>query len=138
MLNNLHQIAKAHIGLKPDNHSAGTVNGDGIDTLGFQHAMVVVNSGLNGSSGTADIKVQESSDDSTYTDITGAAFTQIVEANDNAVYVGGILLNPRKRYIRVVGVFATAACDLGAVVLLSNADDQPVTQENTLAFNVKA
>ncbi len=139
MLNNTQQVVKAHVGIKPDNHSAGTITGTGIDTLNFQHAMIVVHAGTNGSSGTVNVHVEESDSLATgYTDVTGAAFTEITEANDNTVYVGALLLNPRKRYIRVIMVVGTAACDASALVLLGGADDCPVSQVNTLAFNVKS
>jgi len=68
----LHQFLKAVVGLVADNHAAGTVNGPGIDRVGFEEALVVVNSGANGTSGTADVKVQESDDNSTWADVAGA------------------------------------------------------------------
>jgi len=132
----LHQFLKAVVGLVADNHAAGTVNGPGIDRVGFEEALVVVNSGANGTSGTADVKVQESDDNSTWADVAGAAFAQITEANDNTVYVGRLNLVVRKRYLRLVAVVGTAACDLGAVVLLGATRELPAAQVNAVAFSI--
>jgi hypothetical protein len=132
----LHQFLKAVVGLVADNHGAGTVNGPGIDRLGFEEALVVVNSGANGAGGTVNVKVQESDDNSTWADVAGAAFAQITEANDNTVYVGRLNLVSRKRYLRLVAAVGTAACDLGAVVLLGAARELPVSQINGVAFSI--
>jgi len=95
----LHQFLKAVVGIVADNHAAGTVNGAAIDRLGFEEALVVVNAGANGASGTVDIKVQESdtTTDGDFVDVAGAAFTQITEASDNNVYVDRLNLVGRKR-----------------------------------------
>ena len=133
----LHQFLKAVTGIVADNHAAGTVNGPAIDRRGFEEALVVVNSGANGTNGTVDVKVQESdASDSGFADITGAAFAQITEANDNNVYVGRLNLTGRKRYIRVVAAVGTAACDLGVDVILGAARELPVAQVNDAAFSL--
>jgi len=133
----LHQFAKAVVGIAAGSQLATTVTGSAIDRLGFDEALVVVNSGTNGTSGTVDIKVQES-DDSTsgFADIDGAAFAQITEDNDNTIYVGRLDLSGRKRYIQVVAVVDTAACDFGVDVILSGAKQLPVSQVNDVAFSV--
>jgi hypothetical protein len=134
----LHQFLKAVVGLVADNHSADTHKGSAIDRLGFEEALVVVNSGANGASGTVDIKVQESdtTTDGDFADVAGAAFIQITEANDNNVCVGRLNLVGRKRYLRVVAVVGTAACDLGVEVILGAAKEGPVSQVNPAAFSL--
>jgi hypothetical protein len=132
----LHQFLKAVVGLKADNWAAGTQNGTGIDRLGFEEALVILNAGINGTSGTVNAKVQESDDNSTFTDITGAAFAQVTESNDDTIYIGRINLIGRKRYIRCVAVVATAACDLGMEVVLGAAKILPTTPVNAVSFNV--
>lgn len=119
-------------------HAAGTVNGDAVDTAGFKDVKAVVNSGTNVATGTADIKIQESDNGSTgWADITGAAFTQITTANDNAVYTGRVRMTPsRKRYLRAVAVVANAACALSVTFELGDAKQEPVSQANTIAFDV--
>jgi hypothetical protein len=133
----LHQFLKAVTGLVANSHAAGTVNGPAIDRRGFEEALVVVNSGANGTGGTVNIKVQESDvSDSGFADITGAAFVEITEANDETVYVGRLNLVGRKRYLRLVAVVATAACHLGAEVVLGAAKQLPVAQVNDAAFSI--
>jgi hypothetical protein len=133
----LHQFVRAVVGIAAGSHSASTVNGSAIDRLGFDEALVVVNSGTNGTNGTVNIKVQESdASTSGFADIAGAAFAQITEANDNTIYVGRLNLSGRKRYIRVVATVGTAACDFGVDVILSGAKELPVSQVNAVAFSV--
>lgn len=103
--------------LKPDNYAVAadytTHVGTGIDVLGYT-PVVILNSGTNGAGGTVDVKIQESDDDTTYTD-WGTAFTQVTEANDNAIqekeYTG------TKQYIRTVAKVLVAACDFGTTVI---------------------
>ena len=120
--------------VKPDNHSAGTVTGAGVDMKGFGEALVILDSGANGSSGTLDVHVEESDDNSTFVDITGAAFTQVTEANDNAMYAGRIRMTPtRKRYLRAIAVVATAACDAAVSIVRGDAECLPAA---TPAFDI--
>jgi len=79
--------------------------------------------------------VQEATDAAftTPVDIAGAAFTQVTPTNDDAIYVGVINLEKRLRYIRVVGVAATAASIYGASVHLAQAGTKPA---QTPAFAV--
>lgn len=101
-----------------------SLEGTGVDIQGYS-ALVILDSGTNGTNGTVDVKIQESDDDDTYTDWTGGAFTQVTTANDNAVqekqYTG------TKRYIRAVATVGTATCDFGVSVIrqaaTSNEDD---------------
>lgn len=134
----LHEFLKAVVGIASDNHAAGTVNGSAIDRVGFEEALVVVNSGANGTGGTVDIKVQEADTTTSgdFTDVTGANFTQITESNDNNVYAGRLNLIGRKRYLRVVAMVGTAACDLGVDVILGAAKELPVVQVNSAAFSI--
>lgn len=138
MLKTLHQAVKAVVGIVADNHGTGTViSPAAIDTLGFEEFMLIVNSGTNGASGTAAVTVTEcDTSGGTYTPVTGAAITTITEALDNNVYVGHMYLRPRKRYLKVSVVVAVAAVDLGAIVLLSGSDKEPVTQVNDVEFDV--
>ncbi len=118
---------KAVQSLKADNYAVATANGVAVDTTGFDEAMVILDAGTVGASGTVNAKVQESdTSGGTYTDITGAAFTQITASNDDAIYVGRLKLGPgRKAFIRAVAVVGTAACDLGMSVVLGRSWSQP-------------
>jgi len=88
--------------------------GSSVEVMGYT-AVVNLNSGTNGATGTADVKIQESDDNATWTDWTGGAFTQVTTANDNAIqekaYTG------TKRYIRTVAKVLLAACDFGTTVI---------------------
>ena len=114
----------------------GTVNGPGIDTKGYSEAMVVLSTGSFTATGTLDVKVQHSNDDGgsdPYADLTGAAFAQITDSGDLSCKIGRLKLdgNGCKRYIRIVGVVATAAAPYGASVVLGGDQYPPA---NTIAF----
>ena len=97
--------------------------GTGVDVLGHE-AVVNLNSGACGTDGTNDTKIQESDDDSTYTDWTGGAFTQVTEANDNAIQE--IAYTGSKQYIRTASKVLVAACVFGTEVVVNEAtaDDE--------------
>lgn len=101
--------------------------GTGIDVLGYT-ALVVLNSGTNGATGTVDVKIQESNDNITYTDWTGGAFTQVTTANDNAIqekaYTG------TQQYIRTVAKVLLATCEFSTTVIrltATSAEDDLLT-----------
>ena len=95
-----------------DNYT--THAGASVDVLG-KTAIVNLNSGTVGAGGTVDAKIQESNDNTTWTDWTGGAFAQVTAANDNAIqekeYTGTY------RYIRVVAKVTVAACEFGADII---------------------
>lgn len=136
--NSLHQHFEVGGALAGD--ATGASNGVAFDTRGIEEVMVVLSVGDIASSGTLDVKVQEASASSTgpYTDITGASFAQVVAAGANQTYVGRILTNvgTRSRWMRLVGTVGTEALSYGACFLAGAQHDKPVTQENTLAFDI--
>ncbi len=101
--------------------------GTGVSVIGKQ-AIVNLNAGTVGASGTVDAKIQESDDNATWTDWTGGTFTQVTASNDNAIqekaYTG------TKAYIRVVAKVLVAACEFGADVIVNaatTAEDDLIT-----------
>ncbi len=107
--------------------SAYSLVGTGISVLG-KKVIVNLDSGTNGAGGTVDVKIQESDDNTTYTDWATGAFTQVTTANDNAIqekeYTG------TKQYVRVVATVGTATCDFGASMIV----ETPVANdEDTLS-----
>lgn len=121
---------------KPDNWTVAAHNSAAYDAADFRYAVVVLNAGTVGASGTVNCKVQESADGSTgWADVSGAAFTQVTASNDDAAYVGSIRLDHRLRYIRVVMTVAVAACDAGTTILFCNPDDE-ISQTKTYSFEV--
>jgi len=92
--------------------------GTGVDVLG-KLADVIVHHGTNGATGTVDTKIQESDDNSAWSDWTGGAFTQVTTANDNADYkkqYTGV-----KQYIRTASKVLLAACEFGTSILVNAA-----------------
>ena len=70
---------------------AGTTTGTGVDmsaTINIMGREIVGFLSVGAKSGTSptlDVKYQESSDDSTYTDISGAAFTQATDVTNETI-----------------------------------------------------
>ena len=89
-----------------------SLEGASVDVLGYS-VLVNLDAGACGASGTVDVKLQDSDDEITWTDVE--SFTQVTEANDNAIqekaYTGG------RHYLRVVATVATAACEFGVSVI---------------------
>lgn len=85
-----------------------------VDVLGYS-AIVNLESGTNGATGTVDCKIQESDDHTTWTDWTGGAFTQVTTANDNATYEKAY--TGTKQYIRTVAKVLLAACEFGTTII---------------------
>lgn len=103
--------------IAPGDHvvaAAYSLEGTGVDVQGYG-ALVMLDSGTNGTNGTVDVKIQESDDNVTYTDWTGGAFTQVTTSNDNAIQEK--LYTGTKRYIRAVATIGTATCDFGVSVV---------------------
>lgn len=127
---------KVVIGHAPASRGAGTNDTTGIDVRGYKYAQVVLLCGTTSSSGTLDVTVRESdnSDGSSSAAITGATFTQVTPSNDEAVYSGTIYCPPRKRYLVVRAVTATAASVFGTLVILSGKRTEPA--DSTPVFEV--
>lgn len=112
----------------------GTVNGTGVDTAGtgnfFRSAMLLVLAGAV-TDGTHTVTLQESDDNTTFTDVAAAdlqgSLTAVTTANANTVqrqsYLGA------KRYLRakVVTGSATTGGQTTAVILLAQGSGAPVT-----------
>ena len=129
---------KIALGLIADDHQAtGPTNGTGVDTVGFDECVPILNVGTVASTGTLDVHVEESADNVTFADITGAVFDQILAANDNTIYQGRINLRGRLRYIRAVAVGDGAnAAEASVSFALHGAKIRPITPTNTEVFDV--
>ena len=109
-----------------DNYT--THAGTGVDVLGYE-AIVILNSGTNEATGTVDCKIQESDNNSTWTDWNDGAFTQVTTANDNAIqemaYTG------TKQYVRTVAKVLLAACVFGTTIItrtVTSVEDDLLTE----------
>ena len=99
--------------------------GTAADVLGYS-TVVLLESGTNGSNGTVDVKLQESDDNVTFTDVASGAFTQVTTANDNATYEKAY--TGVKHHLRVVCTVAVIACEFGVSIVKS----APTSAEDTL------
>lgn len=79
-----------------------TANGSGVDLQAVKGgAIVIVDSAAGtGTTPTLDLKLQSSPDNSTWTDVSGAAFTQIINAASQQIF--GIDVTKCQRYVRAV------------------------------------
>jgi len=107
--------------------SAYSLIGTSVDVLGYS-TVVLLESGTNGTNGTVDVKLQESDNNTTWTDVTSGAFTQITEGNDNTTYE--LAYTGIKQWLRVVSTVGTAACSFGVSIVKNaptGADDTLIT-----------
>lgn len=81
--------------------AAGATTGTGVDTQGYSEALVLLATG--NMTGTLDVKIQDSADNSAWADVTGAAFAQIPNTGDGTLKQARLKLdgNLVRRYIRV-------------------------------------
>lgn len=140
MISNPKESVKVIHALEAKSYTAAETLSSAIDCKGYRWAMVVVNAGVAAGSAEADVTVLESSDDGdsdAYAAISGAAFTQIVTANDQASYVGILDLRNRERYLKVKNAGdGSNAVLLSANVLLLGSAIQPISQEESVAFDL--
>lgn len=139
----LHQAYK--YGGATSGSAIATVTGPAFDIKGMEEVLAVVNVGVVGA-GTLDVTIEDSANGTTgWSALTGAVFTQIVNADDNKTYVGRIVTNKDnahptqpgpKQFLRFSGVVATAVMGYGAGFIGGGLHDFPVAQDQTVAFNL--
>jgi hypothetical protein len=131
------EFAKACLSLEPKSLSAATTNGTGVDCKDFDEALIVAMYGVAAANAESDITVEESDDNSSFTAITGAAFTQVVTAGDQVLRTGRVDLRKHKRYLRMVnsGDGSNAVLVAGAIVLMSPKTG-PASAETANDFSV--
>jgi len=111
-----------------------------VDTKGFKKCRIVAFIGATDIAMTA-LKVQESDDNSSFADITGATFTTLPSAtNDNTFWAIDINMDgSRKRYLDLVATAGDGAAGtyLAAWAELSGAEEMPnSSSEQGLADHV--
>lgn len=127
-MRSVYDVIKALFTLRPQAATA-SANGSGVDTLGYNSAMLVLEVGtVSGTTPTLDVKLQESVDNSTFTDVTGYTFTQVTASNNSQVMRIDGLGTSRKRYLRAVATIGgtTPSFALAAEILLGRAFKKPV------------
>jgi uncharacterized phiE125 gp8 family phage protein len=92
--------------------------GTAVDVFGKQ-AIVILHAGTCGAGGTVDVKIQESDNGTTWTDVTGGAFAQVTTANDVADFE--LAYTGPRHYIRTVAKVTAAACSFGTSIVANAA-----------------
>lgn len=79
-----------------------TANGTGVDAQALRgRGLVILDSAAGtGTSPTLDLKLQDSADNSSFADITGATFTQVINAASRQTLL--VNLDGARRYLRAV------------------------------------
>lgn len=117
--------------------ASSTTNGSSVDMSGWDGVLFVL--ALGATDGTTDMKAQDSADDSTFADITGASITQVAGTGDDKLYLLDVW-RPSKRYVRpVVTTGAGAGADFEAVIALQyrRTGTTPITQHADVGELVK-
>ena len=121
----------------PQSVAVGTADTGGVDLSKFRRVLFVLDVGVFGASATVDMKLQESTDNSTFTDIAGGAITQLAAAGGNnrlaTLEIRAGQLSAGKRYVRARVTVATAATTLTCLALGGEAVDKPGTPNDVAA-----
>lgn len=105
--------------INPQSQAAATLDGAGVDTSGFNTAQFLISLGVIASGQTFDAKVQESDDNATWSDVTGAAIPQVADTGDDTLFIIELRsLKGRKKFLRVEFVIAGAGATLVAMYVL--------------------
>jgi hypothetical protein len=91
--------------LPAGSRSAGTVNGTGVDIRNYQGFIKVHLNAATGGTGTLDVKIQDSADNSSFADVSGYSFTQVTTTGGNQSI--GVDARLCRRYIRAVSTVGT-------------------------------
>lgn len=87
---------------------------DCVDVVGNMMSAMLTTSAVSGS-GNVTIKLQESADNVTFTDITGATFTAVTAANDLQI----ISFKPVQRYVQAYGTLNSGTSVTCQVTLIA-------------------
>ena len=120
----------AYQAVDPADLGDGATNGQSVDMSGFNAIEYMLSVGAQGAGGTIDMKLQDSADNSSFADVSGAALTQIADTGDNKIYILSCW-RPTRRYVRpVVTVAGTGVAVIAGVIGFRHgvAGLKPVTQ----------
>lgn len=125
-MRDLYSNIKTVLALSPAVQAA-TINGNGIDTYGFNRAAFAVTTGAIVGSGVFALTVQESDDNSTFTDVAAASIDGTLPTSMAADTVYKVGCRGFKRYVRIV-VTKTSGTSIaaGAVAILGQPNTRPV------------
>lgn len=128
-MDSLYDNVKVLASLVPATRTA-SANGTGVDTLGYNEGVAVILAGdidLANADETYAFKVQESDDNSSFSDVSGAT-TTVTADNDVKLIRLTDLNTSKKRYLRVVATLGgtTPSWPGSAVILLGSPTSGPV------------
>ena len=112
--------ATVAVALAPVSKTAGTTTSAAVSMLGFGGGALLVNAGVIGTSGTVDCKITTSAaTGGTYTDVTGAAITQMTQAGGDSgtSQLVSFDMPLGHNFVKTVLVNATAAAIQGVFVI---------------------
>jgi len=127
-MRSVYDAIKAAVTIRPQTISSNT-NGGSVDTQGYNSAAAILEVGaVSGTSPTLNVKIQESDDASTWSDVSGATFAQVTAANNSQILRIEGLGTSRKRYLRAVATpgGTSPSFDAACVILLGRAYQEPV------------
>ena len=104
--------------LAPASRSPMTATGTAVDVLGYD-VLVMLEAGACAVDATLDVHLEESDDNTTWTDVVGGAFARVTTANDDKTYT--LEYTGGKRYIHAVAIVAVGSCVFGVTVIKKGA-----------------
>jgi len=118
--------------------AAAVINGSSLDCAGYESLLVQVEAGAiaNTANYSLSVKLQESADNSSFSDISGAATPTLLNAGQNAPYLLSVNLSERKRYLRAVATGGSAGGGLLAVsfTLAGGRHLPPIQDKNLISL----
>jgi hypothetical protein len=122
----------ASLSVNPADLGDGATNGASVDMQGYDGVVFMV--AVGNITDTVDMKAQDSADNSTFADISGASITQVPNTGDNKIYMLDCW-RPSRRYVRpVVTAGGTGATILATVIAVRyrRGGLTPITQDATV------
>ena len=120
-------------------NGTSSVSASGIDTMGYDGVVIVLNAGTYTGDGASAITVLEceTNDFHSATPIVGAAFTSITTTNHQSIQEGFVLQSKSMRYIWVkIVATGSGASPLGSIAILGRGYKMPITGSADLVFCV--
>lgn len=115
-------MASPQLGIKPQTSAVATVTGAIIDTQSWREIVIVLNTGTCDASTQLNVTVTEDTDadfGGSPAAVSGAAFTEVTAANDDAAFVGRLntdVLNDR--YIQLSAAITGSGSALFSAVVI--------------------
>jgi len=141
--NTLTEKSSVVASLDADAYSTGTVNGAAVAISNFRKTEVIANYGTLGSTTTCIVKIQSSTDGTTFADLLGddgvtvVAFPAVVPGTDDDTVFRGLIYNVElplnTSHLRAVATIGVLAMDLSVLMRLGEPYDAPVVADAVAA-----